>query len=350
MKSYWTYATAVLLLFSVCLTACKSVADQLPSPPVSVEQLNIPEDYDYRGMSWLPNGQLVFWTQQEYRPTIWYLVQGEDQWHELSLAEDPSCDNPFFYGFRLLPDGRIGIIKVCDSVHKDDHTFLIAYNFKTGKQAQVVASPLKDLSGQFTWNPQMTLGIQEKGTGLNDTFYWITPDGIAPMNITIRQGRRSFSLIENYQEIKANIDAGIVWSPAWSPDGRLIAFFANLDAIGVMGLDRLGGRWNLFLMDPEELKPYSVLEIYEPTVLYWSPDSRWLAFRAQAGSQHTDGIWLYSQASGKLYLVAQGSFANLDWSPDGLKIAAIHCPDISCKDQTQLSIYDVSRIVNKSGQ
>jgi Tol biopolymer transport system component len=171
---------------------------------------------------------------------------------------------------------------------------------------------------------------------------------VVPVDFSISDGDRSFSPARDYPHFLVESEGqGIVFSSAWSPDGKTIAFFVTLDAIGRRGWSRSDGEYKIFFMDPVEQEPYPVVgKIYDPFRLTWSPDSKWLAFIGYYGILKTEGIWVYSVESGKIYPVASGDFSRLVWSPDGNKIAATICvpsPDLLC-ERYEIWEYDVSSI------
>jgi hypothetical protein len=146
----------------------------------------------YTSVLWPPNqGLLVEFLDRS--DTVAYLVPGDDKVHEIVPGNDPKCKTLTSYIMaRVLPDGRLGLIEKCVGRWPDrapglDHErYLMAYDWSTGRIEQIVAGPLAhfNLSSEYTWNPDMTRGVQALN-GLYATLYWITPAGWEPMNITI---------------------------------------------------------------------------------------------------------------------------------------------------------------------
>lgn len=101
-------------------------------------------------------------------------------------------------------------------------------------------------------------------------------------------------------------------SPAWSPDGKTIAFAS----------DRNGG-WEIWVMKPDgqqarELTPSS----YVATNPSWSPDSSKVAFWTHRGSR--TGISVAFVSNSTILTVATGNYSVVQgqpqWSPDGTRL------------------------------
>src|SRR5438105_9654472 len=101
--------------------------------------------------------------------------------------------------------------------------------------------------------------------------------------------------------------------PAWSPDGRRIAFVSDRD-----------GLYDIYVMNADASGPRRLTENADnEDQPVWSPDGTKIAFaRSRVGSR---GIYVMNaDGSGVTQLVASSArvvFVNPVWSPDGSKIA-----------------------------
>lgn len=98
--------------------------------------------------------------------------------------------------------------------------------------------------------------------------------------------------------------------PAWSPDGKQIAYFS--DATGEMQVyvqPQMGG----------EATQLTSIERLGPTSLEWSPDGKYLHFTTRSY-----GIWILEVATKKLTNIREPRYSgntSYDWSPDSKWIA-----------------------------
>lgn len=119
------------------------------------------------------------------------------------------------------------------------------------------------------------------------------------------------------------------YSPAWSPDGRYVAYHKNSDTIF----------WDLMIKDLHtgKVKQITSNRAYD-TGASWSPDGKSIIFSSSRGGNRD--IYIYDLASQKVSaLIVHESMENqAQWSPDGKTIAFLSRRSGS----SQLHLYDVS--------
>jgi tricorn protease len=108
------------------------------------------------------------------------------------------------------------------------------------------------------------------------------------------------------QKILTSFTEGYFYAPIFSPDGKLLAFSDGSHRLWTVGVD--GGK-------PKQVAQDKLSEIHDQT---FSPDGRWLAFSLSAVGRRRDLV-LYEIATDKLTRLGDGSGIDLApvWSPDG---------------------------------
>ena len=249
-----------------------------------------------------------------------FAYAGDPELTPFNPAQDAKCIKSLdFQVVSVLPDGRLGLLKQCNdgsaaTDYLSTNRSIFAYDWHTGELEQLVVGKLTHSFDPkiFTWNPDMMLGVQETLGSYRGTMYWIDHDGISPMDIEIEARGLTWNL-KDYLEGKER--TGIVRSPAWSPDGRTIAFFVSTYGIREEPKPKFNVNYDLFFMDPSTLKPVPELkEVADASYkIVWSPDSKYLMFRGCVGRRLICGLWRYRISDKTLALIKEGEFADYIW-------------------------------------
>jgi len=120
--------------------------------------------------------------------------------------------------------------------------------------------------------------------------------------------------------------------PAWSPDGKYIAFISNLS-----------GRNNLWLVPADGGFPVQLtVNDQRQTNPAWSPDGKWMAYQSDYDGDEQWNIFLVSPKTGKIVKLTQTREIvemNPTWSPDGRRLAYEVKSKISAS--VEIDVYDM---------
>ena len=315
-------ALTIITVFVACSPASIPMNNKFI---IESQLLSFPTGY-YDNIVYI-DGRLVAFAEDPNKhrsERISFAYEGDSALHPFNPEKDATCVRYAVYYVRggTLPDGRLGLVKECGGESLMDTNSIFAYDWKTGALEQLVKGPLPKgwSSKNYTWNPQMTRGVQEMVGSYQGTIYWLSPDEISPMDIELEDQGLKWNL-KDYYEGKDRI--GSVRFPAWSPDGTTIAFFASTYGIREEPVPKMNVKYELYLMDASELKPAQVVQgIANAFQLRWSPDNKHLLFSGCMGFQLQCALWIYNLESKSLTLVADGDFQDFTWITNE-KIAAI---------------------------
>ena len=311
------------LIVSMLLFVTSCTPENWTSLEIVERQLTFPPGY-YNHLVYL-DGKIIGFAQDSNAPKekqVSFAYEGETERTIFLPEDDPRCKRyTLFNVVGLLPDGRLGLFKECKKDEALTATRAIyAYDWHSGKLQQLVVSQIPFWGPKdFTWNPEMTLGIQETTGSYRGTIYWIAPDGTSPMDIEIENRGLTWNL-KDYLEGKEK--TGLVVAPSWSLDGKRIAFFVSTYGILEEPRPKFNVNYDLFFMDPVKLEPkLELMDVADAGNIVWSPNNENLMFRGCIGRRLICGLWRYKIADKSLALIKEGEFADYIWITNE-KIAA----------------------------
>jgi hypothetical protein len=349
VEAYKMLLKRLILLVLACtiLISCSSNDITInDDSPVDGELLSFPSAF-YQNIVYMDSRLLGFTESLAREPAnrVSYAYEGDSVLQLFDPLDAKDC--PMFIGYAmkgLLPDGRIGFL----GCGQGSNWTIFALDWQTGEVKRLVRALAGGYSSKdFTWNPEMTRGVQEMVDAAQGTIYWISPDGIAPMDIEIEDQGLKWNL-KDYYEHRDSFEPGIGYalSPAWSPDGKTIAFFASTYGMREVPRLRANIKFELYFMDPSELKPVQILNgIANAVRIRWSPDSKHLLFQGCAGAKRKCGLWIYSLEAKTLTLVAEGEFFEDYIWKDTSTIVAIKFDIDKYLDESEIWEYSVGHLL-----
>jgi hypothetical protein len=324
-----------IAVFAVSLLAASCGQGQAKDPP-RFKTVSAPKEHILvqgrtgyiLSLAWLRGGSIIFeYTTSldpPFAPQIWQLRPDGTGFRSVPLTRDSQCISGWDGAPTALADGRLAVTRVCHTASDIGGIFsVVGYDLTTGKAEDLVAPQAQINPSSTSWNPAADTAIASVSSSICANIFWLKRNGPRPVQVKISEGDKTWRLDQSKppgsggcpQEGRADL-------PAWSPDGATVAFFGSPKSIGLEGQARLTAPWNLYLLNPVNLRLKRVLvELKGPSELSWSPDSQWLAFSGKL--DHSGGLWLYQVASGKLVRIDTDQPGLLAWSPDGRQVAAI---------------------------
>ncbi len=141
--------------------------------------------------------------------------------------------------------------------------------------------------------------------------------------VSDRDGNREIYIMNADGSDQRNVTCHAAWDsdPAWSPDGKKIAFVSDRDTKSLVG----DLTWTIYVIDIEgghEMQVTSTAADNRKPM--WSPDGKKIAFSSNRESNYR--IYLIDpDGSNQMNLTDNLSSIDPVWSPDGMKVAFIQC-------------------------
>lgn len=337
-------ALALIVALAALITSCNLLTGETDDI-IQSRELIFPKTQYYNELV-QTNGELIVLVNGgDLSDLQFYAAEGSEDFLQFNFPPDYSCASARYYSYGVFPDGRLQVARYCFT-ENGRVTYLLAYDWLTQELSEV-ARLLPLGTSDASWNQEQTRAIAYLDSGFaSRTLFWIRRDGFEPLDLEIRDGERKWNLKDDFPKFIADDTGktGTTGRAAWSPDGKVIAFFASPDAIGKTGFDRFGVEYYLYLMNPETLQ-YEVVadRIFSPFLLSWSPDSAHIAFIGKYGFRKENGIWLYSVKTNSITEISKGIFQGIVWRPDGSSLVAIKCEDLGVCNK--ILEYDLTNIL-----
>jgi Tol biopolymer transport system component len=244
------------------------------------EKITNDDEYDFHP-SWAPDGRHIYFSSNRegalgiWRTTLDGNVERLTQSTGSESSPEISRDGKYL---TYATDRKERLIRIRDRTIDEEWTGLV-----TNGMASVSADGSRVVFVTNLWSVNYELGIQ-------------TLDGITPVGSPVR----------------LTFQAGDASQPAFSNDGRWIAYYRIIDDIRDLWLTSSEGEPPVQLTD-------SPSQDWHPA---WSPDDQWLAFLSDRDGK--EEIWILSLSSGrkkgeprKLSVDRVDSCWALEWSADG---------------------------------
>lgn len=191
-----------------------------------------------------------------------------------------------------------------------------AFPGKNGKIVFERVDARTETSGIFTMRPDGT-GLASTGVRFAGSPAW-SPDGkkIA-FHADLRSGFDIYVMKADGSGMR-RITRG--WdndfAPSWSPDGKRIAFIKESSTAG-------GAEIYTIRLDGTRLSKLTDTRAFEVDGVAWSPDGEKIAFARQGRTNNVDIFTMNADGSGQRSLTQtpRVNEGDADWSPDGKKIA-----------------------------
>lgn len=227
---------------------------------------------------------------------------------ELPFVPDSECSRESLGGPRQLPDGRLAYSHTC--IKPPNHPCLEerggcvpmslkVYDPKTQMHASL--RPYRVLGGCMSFSPKTGQGLYAQSDGLTGALYSLGANRLVPIKLPVSN----------------------VGCAEWSPDEKYIVVDGIPTSAGPNSPTRLDIPWALYLLDSKgrllrKLPP----KINDNAVPAWSPDGRWLAYRTTAKFPLMR-VWLLDMRRREArprMLLQYPALGDIAWLPDSRRL------------------------------
>jgi hypothetical protein len=196
------------------------------------------------------------------------------------------------------------------------HPGIVVFHFQYKNQNQPVAGYLAM--------------VKTDGTNfliLDEDIGSMTPAALSPDGQSIAYDRAGQPWIYNFQggsmplfRKSAGLDFRVAVDPAWSPDGRKLAWQFYGDQAGTNGWSET----DVLDLDSYQIAPLHRYTLHPDSPVYsrlaWSPDGKWLAVAGEAelGQDGKVSLWILPPGGSDVHALGVGD--QPVWSPDGTQL------------------------------
>jgi Tol biopolymer transport system component len=201
-----------------------------------------------------------------------------------------------------------------------------------------------------THERQVTGLPRQRGCGCGAIDPAWSPDGttIAYSGMNLRGGRDIY-LVDvasgSIEKLTSSPLAGEA-KPTWSPDGRSIAFERGTPRRGCCGSRTTG---SIVVMNLRDGQTSVIVRMRDAAAPAWSPDGRWIAFSGIDPGGNADLLLVHPDGDGMHVLVSgPGDDTAPAWSPDGSSIAFDEGQTVAVVDVASGAVRTVAPIMDAS--
>jgi WD40-like Beta Propeller Repeat len=317
---------ACLLAFAV--SACRTPVSGTPAaePDVPVRQVAVP-DGSLAEVAWLPGGRLYLtWAPDGGSDSeLWTVPAAGGSASRVRLADQPGCGKTDYRYPTVLPDGRLGLIRLCLDPPSGDVGVL---DPATGRFT--VLAPLGPINpSAVTWRKDLRSGYLSRTSGSCAGIAALTRAGVRRWPAPVSVSGHSWEL-DGYVFARGILDCapwGRADQPVLASDESWLYFLASPESQGVSGTERREEtpwrlyRWALSGTEPTGQPAELAAGLGKPLDLAMSPDGRALVFAGQRDGAY--GLWRVDPATGQVRRLATGKYVSASFSPDGRQLAAV---------------------------